>query len=58
MKTLETVPQFLCADFMQVNVQGFLGMRRRNMTIVYVQMLIDYSHGTSARAQKGHGLHE
>ena len=31
-----TIPHFLCTEFMQMNVQGFVGMHRRNMTVVYV----------------------
>ena len=32
-----TIRHILCAEFMQMNVQGFVGMHRRSMTVVYVK---------------------
>ena len=34
-----TIPHILCAEFMQMNVQGFVGMHRRSMTVVYSQIV-------------------
>ena len=35
-----TIPHFVCAEFMQ----GFMGMRRHNMTVVYVGFVYKYLH--------------